>query len=164
MKRLALSLACFASACASTYAANPNDPVDMAAELGDRGRQYVAMGEICDVAAEGAYKQTIVETLQTEQARLGALSGLMNRAYRGTASRELVVHMQAQMSEHGLSASEFCAEVVHQAQTESNLRATQILAMTGEIDVMAYARMLDRPPYADTPSFDVLDGYLAWPE
>lgn len=140
MKQIAVVLACLASACASTYAPNPVDPVDMAAALGDRGRAYVGMGEVCDAAAGGGHREAIVQTVELQQQRLGVLAGLVNRAYRGRASEELTAHMQAQMSMHGLSAEQFCSEVVAQADKELTQRAAYILTLSPQHDIMYYVR------------------------
>jgi hypothetical protein len=162
MRLVALGAVLLLSACASTYAANPNDPVDMAAELGNRGRQYVGMGEVCDTAAGGAHRAAIVHAVQSEQQRLGVLAGLVDRAYRGHASNELAAHMSQEMSAHGVTAPAFCAEVVQQAQAEISQRGMHILTLSGEVDALGMARDITRPLYADTPSFDPADGYRAW--
>jgi hypothetical protein len=162
MRLIALAAASLLSACASTYVANPNDPVDMAAELGNRGRQYVGMGETCDMAAGGGHRLAVERSLQSEQQRLGVLAGLVDRAYAGRASDELNGHMQTQMRTHGLTAAQFCDEVVAQAQTDMNTRATFILAMTGDLDALSMARDISRQPYIDTPSFNPGEGFLAW--
>jgi hypothetical protein len=126
---LALAAACTLSACASTYVANPNDPVDMAAALGDRGAQYVGMGAVCDANAGGDYRRTMTELVALEQNRLGVLRGLVNRAYHGEATDALRAHMQVEMAENGLSAAEFCSEAVQQARVDLNQRADTILAL-----------------------------------
>jgi hypothetical protein len=145
MKLKALGLACMLTACASTYAANPNDPVDMAAELGNRGRQYVGMGEVCDGIASVGHRQAVVDTLRTEQAKLGVLSGLVNRAYRGSASDELAQNMYMQMSARGQAPGEFCTAVVTQAQAEMRDRTTYILSLTTRDDLEYFAHQADRP-------------------
>lgn len=145
MKRMAIALAFLASACASTYAANPNDPVDMAAELGNRGREFVGMGDVCDGAAGGAHRAAIVHALQAEQARLGPLAPFVNRAYEGRASAELVHHMHAELNAHGLTANQFCTEVVRQAQAEASERTTHILTLAPQPDLMYYAREIQDP-------------------
>jgi hypothetical protein len=145
MRLSALALACILSACASTYAANPNDPVDMAAELGDRGRQYIGMGEICDASAGGAHRQAIVTSLQTEQVKLGVLSGLVNRAYRGHATDELAHHMRTQMHAQGVTMADYCAAVVTQAQVEVRERAAYILSLTTRPDLDYFARQAQQP-------------------
>ena len=140
MKHIAIVLTCLASACASTYAPNPADPVDMAAALGDRGRAYVGMGEVCDAAAGPGYRDAIVQTIEFQQQRLGVLAGLLNRAYRGQASEELTNHMHAQMSAHGLTAEQFCNDVVEQADEDLNKRAAYILTLSPQHDIMYYVR------------------------
>jgi hypothetical protein len=140
MKQIAVVLACVASACASTYAPNPNDPIDMAAALGDRGRAYVGMGEACDAAAGGGYRDAIVETVVTQQERLGVLADLLPRAYRGRASEELIGHMHMQMSTHNLTAEQFCSEVVAQADDDLSQRAAYILTLSPQHDIMYYVR------------------------
>jgi hypothetical protein len=140
MKQIAVVLACAASACASTYAPNPHDPVDMAAALGDRGRAYVGMGEACDAAAGGGHRDAIVETVMAQQQRLGVLADLLNRAYRGRASEELIGHMHMQMSTHGLTAEQFCSEVVAQADKDLSQRAAYILTLSPQHDIMYYVR------------------------
>jgi hypothetical protein len=145
MKRIAFTLVCLASACASTYQPDPRDPVDMAAALGERGRAYIGMGEACDGAAGGAHRAAIVQAIEAQQRRLGVLADLVNRAYRGRASEELVHHMQAQMNAHGLTAAQFCGEVVTQAEAELSQRATYILTLTPQPDLMYYAREGQRP-------------------
>lgn len=164
MRLIALGAMCVLSACASSYVANPNDPVDMAAELGNRGRQYVGMGEVCDANAGGAHRAAIVQALQHQQPRLGVLAGLVNRAYRGRASDELAAHMSQQLSAHGLTAPQFCAEVVQQAQAEATERTTQILAMRSGIGVMNLARDALRPAHPDLPIYEPAEGYRAWGE
>jgi hypothetical protein len=140
MKKIAVVLACLASACASTYAPNPADPVDMAAALGDRGRAYVGMGEVCDAAAGGGHRDAIVQTVELQQQRLGVLAGLVDRAYRGRASEELTAHMHTQMSTHGLTAEQFCSEVVAQADKDLTQRAAYILTLSPQHDIMYYVR------------------------
>jgi hypothetical protein len=140
MKQITIVLACMASACASTYAPNPADPVDMAAALGDRGRAYVGMGEACDAVASGGHRDAIVQTVELQQQRLGVLAGLVNRAYRGHASEDLIGHMHAQMSTHGLTAEQFCSEVVAQADEELSQRAAYILTLSPQPDIMYYVR------------------------
>lgn len=162
MRALVLALACMTGACASTYAANPNDPVDMAAQLGDRGRQYVGMGEVCDIATSGGRHQAIIEALRHQQQRLGSLSDLVDRAYRGTATEELSTHMQAQMRTHGLSAPEFCDAVVQQARAEFSRRTAVILGLESQFDGMVLVREADRADYYDTPHFDPEIGYTSW--
>lgn len=147
MKRIAIALACLVSACASTYAANPNDPVDMAAELGNRGREYVGMGEVCDSAAGGAHRAAIVQVVQSQQQRLGVLAGLVDRAYRGRASEGLVHHMHAQMNAHGLTAVQFCGAVVAQAEADLSERARHILTLSTQPDLMYYAREIQEPRF-----------------
>lgn len=145
MKRVAFILACLTSACASTFAGNPNDPVDMAAELGNRGRAYVGMAEVCDATAGSGHREAVVRTIADQQQRLGVLSGLVNRAYAGHASEDFATHMQTQMNAHGLSAERFCGEVVAQAKDELSQRATHILALPTYHDIMYYAREGQRP-------------------
>jgi hypothetical protein len=145
MKQIALSLAVLASACASSYAPDPADPVDMAAELGNRARAYVGMGEVCDTATGGAHRAAIVQIVQTDQERLGVLADLVNRAYRGRATEELMGHMRAQMTSHGLSAEQFCTEVVAQAEAELDARTTDVLALPTYHDIMYYVREGQRP-------------------
>jgi hypothetical protein len=140
MKQIAIVLACAASACASTYAANPYDPVDMAAALGDRGRAYIGMGEACDAAAGAGHRDAIVQTVELQQQRLGVLAGLVNRAYRGRASEELIGHMRAQMRTHRLTAEQFCSEVVAQADEELSQRTAYILTLSPQHDIMYYVR------------------------
>jgi hypothetical protein len=147
MKRIAIALACLVSACASTYAANPNDPVDMAAELGNRGRAYVGMGEVCDRAAGGGHRAAIVQAVQAQQERLGVLSGLVNRAYRGRATPQLTAHMQAEMGAHGLTPAQFCGEVVAQAEAELSDRATLVLTLSPQPDLLYYAREIQEPRF-----------------
>lgn len=164
MKRIAIGLVCLLSACASTYAANPSDPVDMAAELGNRGQRYVGMGQVCDGAVGAGHHRAIVETIRLEQSRLGTLSGLVNRAYRGRADNDLAVHMSNRMGVHNVSAPEFCAEVVRQARVEMHQRANHVLSLSYGPDVLDLVRESTRPPYHDTPSFNPNDGYLSWVE
>jgi hypothetical protein len=140
MKQIAVVLACLASACATSYAPNPADPVEMAAALGDRGRAYVGMGEACDAAAGAGHRDAIAQTVELQQQRLGVLAGLLDRAYRGRASEELVGHMHMQMSMHGLTAEQFCTEVVAQADEELSQRATYILTLRPQPDIMYYVR------------------------
>lgn len=147
MKRSAIALAVLVSACASTYAANPNDPVDMAAELGNRGRDYVGMGEVCDRAAGGAHRAAIVQVIQAQQARLGVLSDLVNRAYWGRATPELAAHMQAEMGAHGLTPVQFCGDVVTQANAELSQRADYVLTLSPQPDLMFYAREIQEPRF-----------------
>jgi hypothetical protein len=148
MKRIALVLACLVSACASSLAANPNDPVDMAADLGNRASRYVGMGEVCDAAAGGGYRAAIEQTVESQQDLLGPLSGLVDRAYNGRASRELVTHMQSQMQAHNLSAAQFCTEVVRQADADLSQRTAYILMLgNGAPDTMMYARDIQRPHF-----------------
>lgn len=140
MKQIAVVLACLASACASAYAPNPADPVDMAAALGDRGRAYVGMGEACDAAAGPGHREAIVQTIELQQQRLGVLAGLLNRAFRGQVSEELTNHMHAQMSAHGLTAEQFCSEVVAQADEDLSKRTAYILTLSPQHDIMYYVR------------------------
>jgi len=141
MRLIALGFACLLSACASTYAANPSDPVDMAAELGNRGQRYVGMGEVCDTAAGGGHRQAIVQTIRAEQQQLGVLSGLVERAYRGRATDELAAHMATQMRTHNVSAAHFCGEVVRQAAVEMSQRTENIQTLTVTPDPFDYARL-----------------------
>jgi len=145
MRLSALGLACLLAACASTYAANPNDPVDMAAELGNRGRQYVSMGEVCDAQAGGAHRQAVVSAIRAEQIKLGVLSGLVNRAYRGRASEELAGHMQSQMNAQGMSMGVYCETMVRQARAEVADRTTHILSLTTRLDLDYFARQAQQP-------------------
>lgn len=140
MKQIAVVLACFASACASTHGPNPADPVDMAAALGDRGRAYVGMGEACDLAAGPGHRDAIVQTIELQQQQLGVLAGLLNRAYRGRNSEEFTNHMQAQMSAHGLTAAQFCSEVLVQANEDLGKRTAYILTLSPQHDIMHYVR------------------------
>src|SRR5262245_46023564 len=78
MRLIALGLICALTACASTYVANPNDAVEMAGELGDRGRDYVGLGEACDTADGGGHRAAIVSAVQMQQQRLGVLADLVN--------------------------------------------------------------------------------------
>lgn len=163
MRLFALGMILLASACAPTYALNPNDPVDMATDLGNRGRDYVGMGETCDSAAAGGHRAAIVQAVQHEQQRLGVLAGLVNRAYRGHGSEAFAAHLNQQTSAHGLTADAFCAHVVQQAQSDLTARTTHILTLRGQVDGLALVRDLDRPLYPDTPSFEPGVGYTAWP-
>jgi hypothetical protein len=163
MRLAALGMLVLLSACASTRAADLNDPVDMAAALGDVGQQYVGMGEVCDAQAGSGYRDAIVQTVRSEQRRLGALSDLVNRAYRGHASLELSAHLQAQTSAHNVSAASFCSAVVAQARSDLNARASHVLALRGEFDGMSLIRHVERPPYMDAPYLEPV-GYSAWPE
>ena len=140
MKQFAVVLACLASACASTYAPNPADPVDMAAALGDRARDYVGMGEVCDAAAGGGHRDAIVQTVELQQQRLGVLAGLVSRAYSGRASEELTAHMHAQMSTHGLTAEQFCTEMLAQADEDLSKRTEYIRTLSPQHDIMYYVR------------------------
>jgi|GEM_PF-3177825 len=144
MRLVAIGLACALSACASTYAPNPADPVDMAAELGNRGRAYVGMGEVCDAAAGGAHRQAIAATIRAEQQNLGVLAGLVERAHRGHASDEFRAHMASQISRHGVTPAEFCGEVVRQARDELSARSDQVQNMpAAPPSAMEYARLWD---------------------
>jgi hypothetical protein len=140
MRALVLAAACALSACASTYAANPNDPVDMAAALGDRGAQYVGLGAVCDANAGGEYRSAMAQTVAHEQERLGVLRGLVSRAYRGRPTDALRTHMASQMMQNGLSAAEFCSEAVRQAQADLKNRADYILALSTPPLTMREAR------------------------
>ncbi|HYD87986.1 MAG TPA: hypothetical protein VEA80_10960 [Vitreimonas sp.] len=142
MRLVAIGMACALSACASTYAPNPNDPVDMAAELGNRGKLYVGMGEVCDSAVGGAHREAIVQTVRAEQQDLGVLAGLVQRAYSGHATDELAAHMAAQLGVHDIGAATFCAEVVSQARAELSTRADSVRQMpVSPSDPMDYARL-----------------------
>ena len=142
MRLVAIALATALSACASTYVANPDDPVDMAAELGNRGKRYVGMGEVCDGAVGGAHRDAITQTIRAEQRNLGVLAGLVERAHRGHATDELRAHMAAQLSTHGVSAAQFCSEVVSQANDELGARSQQVQRMpAAPPDPMHYARL-----------------------
>jgi uncharacterized protein YijF (DUF1287 family) len=145
MKRLAIVLTALASACATALEPNPADPVDMAADLGNRARHYVGMGEACDAAAADGYRASIVAIVEKQQERLGVLADLVNRAYRGRATEDLIQHMQTQMSTHQISASAFCDEVVVQAATDLDARATHVLTLTPQHDIMYYVREGQRP-------------------
>lgn len=146
MRQAAFGLVVLASACA-TYAPNPNDPVDMAAELGNRGRYYMAMGEVCDTAAGGQYRQMMADTIGAQQQRLGVLSDLVDRAYRARASAEHAAHLQAQMRERGYSAAEYCSELTRQAEAEARDRAMRILATPHGINTMDFARQVQEPAF-----------------
>jgi len=147
MRLKAIGLACLVSACASTYAPNPNDPVDMAAELGNRGRHYVAMGAVCDAVAGGQYRRTVSDSVRVQQQRLGVLSSLVERAHRGQASPALLASMQDQMRQRGLSAAEYCADMLRQAELETAQRASRILAMTPYTNTMDLARQTQEPTF-----------------
>lgn len=140
MRALVLAAAFLVAACASTYAANPDDPVGMAGALGDRGAQYVGLGAECDARAGGEYRRTMSEIVDAEQARLGVLRGLANRAHRGQPTDALRAHMQAEMLENGLSAAEFCSEAVRQAQADLGRRTDRILTLTTPALTMRGAR------------------------
>jgi hypothetical protein len=163
MRLAALGMLVLLSACVSTRAADLNDPVDMTAALGDVGQLYVGMGEVCDAQAGSGYRDAIVQTVQSEQARLGALSDLVSRAYRGHASPELSAHLQQQTRAHNVSAASFCSEVVAQARSDLNVRANHVLTLTARADGMDILRHVDRPPYVDAPYLEPI-GYSAWPE
>lgn len=142
MRLVAIVLACALSACASTYAANPEDPVDMAAELGNRGKLYVGMGEVCDTAIGGAHREAVTQAIRAEQQNLGVLSGLVERAHRGHASDELAAHMATQMNVHNISAERFCGETLRQARYEISARSQQVQQMPPLApNPMDYARL-----------------------
>jgi hypothetical protein len=163
MRLIALGLLVLAAGCVSTRAMNPTDPVDMAAELGDLGWQYVGMGEVCDAQVAGGRRAAIVQIVQNEQQRLGALSDLVNRAYRGHATPELSAHLQAQTSAHQVSTAAFCAAVVAQARADLSARATHVLTLRGQADGLDLIRQANRLPYPDMPSVEPI-GYSAWVE
>jgi hypothetical protein len=163
MRLMALGMMVLLSACVSSRVADINDPVDMAAALGDVGQRYVGMGEVCDAQAGAGYRAAIVQTVESEQQRLGALSDLLNRAYRGHASPELSAHLQQQASAHNVSAASFCSAVVAQARSDLNVRANHVLTLTARADGMDLIRQATRQPYADTPYLEPI-GYSAWPE
>lgn len=147
MRLRAIALACLLGACASTYAAHPNDPVDMAAELGNRGRQYMAMGEVCDAAANGAYRQAVAEALHAQQQRLGVLAGLVQRAYRARATHEHMALLQTEMRAQGHSAAEYCSAMVRRAQVEAQQRTAHILTLSPYVDTMGLARHAQEPAF-----------------
>lgn len=161
MRAVALGLIVLLSACAGTRAADQSDAVEMAAAFGEAGRAYVGMGEVCDASVGGAHRAAMVQAVQVEQPKLGVLSDLANRAYRGHASPELSAHLQAQT--RVMSAAAFCEGAVRQARADLAARAMQVSALEGRADGMALLRHAEQPLYPDTPHAEPI-GYSAWPE
>jgi hypothetical protein len=101
----------------------------MAAALGDRGAEYMGLAVLCDGAAGADYSGEMVRIIAREQDRLGVLRGLVNRAYRGEPSDELRAHMHGQMTQHRVTASQFCDAALSQAQADLSRRVDVVLAL-----------------------------------
>lgn len=147
MRVFALAAVCLLTACASTYTPDPRDPVDMAGDLGNRAREYVGLGDVCNTRSPGGlYRQVILETVEAEQAALGPLGGLMERARRGRATPEREAFVSERMLAGGYSAAEYCNEMVVEAQAVISNRAAQIRSLSARPDLMQYARDMERGP------------------
>lgn len=137
MRLIALALVCALSACASAFVANPNDPVDMTAELGNRARDYVGMGEACDATAGDGHRATIVQEVRAQQQQLGVLAELVNRAYRGHATPELTARVRAD--------AQSCEGLAAQAQGDLSQRTMSILSMRPQLDLPDTVRQIQEP-------------------
>jgi len=147
MRVFVLAAVCLLTACASTYTPDPRDPVDMAGDLGNRAREYVGLGDVCNTRSPGGiYRQVILESVVEAQEALGPLGGLVERAHSGRATPARDQFVATQMFAGGYSASEYCNEMVVEAQAVIANRTADIRRLSARPDLMQYARDMERGP------------------